>query len=71
MNFDNYLLKYKYYILFNANENGWEIYKKDENIYYLRKKKIKNEKFELDYEISIFHKQPFDIEKKLKEIEKK
>ena len=70
MNFDEYLLLYKYYILLNADKKGWSIYKKDNNIFYLYKKKTKNENFNLKDDMSVLHKKPYDIEKILNEIKK-
>lgn len=63
MNFNDYLLEYKYYILLNAHKKGWKIYKKDDNIFYLYKSKTKKEIFNLEYDISILHKKPYDIKK--------
>ena len=67
MNSEEYLSIYKYYVLLNANKNGWSIYKKDDGAFYLYKKKEKKEKFNLKYDISILHSKPFNIEKILKE----
>lgn len=58
-----YLKKYKNNILFNASKEGWDIYKKSDNIFFLIKKKDKNEIFDLESDIILLHKGPFNIEK--------
>jgi len=68
MNYEEYVLRYKYFILINAIQKGWEIHRKNKNIYYLRKEKKENEEFNLEYEITLFHKEPFNIKKILNQI---
>ena len=63
MNYEEYVLRYKYFILINAIQKGWEIHRKNKNIYYLKKEKKENEEFNLEYEITLFHKEPFNIKK--------
>lgn len=66
MNYDEYLLAYKNIILLNASKNGWSIYKSDDNNYYLYKQKTEKEIFNLEKDITILHKYPYDIKTILK-----
>ena len=63
MSIEDCILKYKYLVLLNANKNGWSIYKKNNNIFYLRKKKEKNERFSLEQDISLIHNEPNNLKK--------
>ena len=51
-----YLKIYKKNILNNAYKIGWNIYKKNDNIYILVKEKKSNEKFILEKDIIMLHK---------------
>ena len=70
MDIEEYQSIYKYLILLNAGKKGWSIYKKDDNIFYLYKEKNKLDKFDLKYDINLLHKEPYNIKKILKEINK-
>jgi len=71
MDNEEYQSIYKYLILLNANKKGWSIYKKDNNVFYLYKKKSRNEFFNLKYEIDTLNKSHYDIEKIINKINKK
>ena len=71
MDNEEYQSIYKYLILLNANKKGWSIYKKDNNVFYLYKKKSRNEFFNLKYDIASLHKGTDDIKKIINKINKK
>ena len=60
---NEYLKIYKKNILDNAFRIGWDIYKKNDNIYFLVKEKKINEKFDLKRDIILLHKEFDDFEK--------
>ena len=60
---DNILKEYKNIILYNAFKDGWSIYKKDDNRFFLVKKKQKNEKFNLENDIILLHKDVSNLNK--------
>ena len=60
---DECLKIYKKNILNNAYKIGWDIYKKNDNIYFLIKEKKNNEKFNLEKDIILLHKEINDFGK--------
>lgn len=58
-----YFKIYKKNILNNAHNEGWEIYKKNDNVYYLYKKKEQGENFNLQNDIILLHKGTIKINK--------
>ena len=61
MTSEELLLIYKYLILLNANKQGWELLKKDNKSYILRKVKADGEIFDLESDISLFLEKPYNV----------